>query len=220
MAELFKDIPEALANSVEIARRCSLELKLGKSVLPAYPVPEGMTTEDYLARASLRAGLRCGSSNSRRQPTRRERSLAPMYESRLQIELGVICQMGFAGYFLIVADFIRWARENGVPVGPGRGSGAGSLVAYRTRHHGHRSVAVRLAVRTLLESRARVDARLRRRLLHGRSRSSHRIRRAALRPRARLANHHVRHDGGEGRRARRRARRTVRATASRIRSRS
>ena len=128
MAELFKDIPEAIENSVEIARRCSLEVKLGKSVLPAYPVPEGMTTESYLRQEAQR-GLERRLEQLMKGPTTRpiEREA---YERRLETELGVICQMGFAGYFLIVADFIRWARENGVPVGPGRGSGAGSLVAY------------------------------------------------------------------------------------------
>jgi DNA polymerase-3 subunit alpha len=129
MAELFKDIPEALANSVEIARRCSLELKLGKSVLPAYPVPDGSSIEDYLRAESVR-GLAQRLEKLALQPVS-VRSIPPdAYHARLDIELGVICQMGFAGYFLIVADFIRWARENGVPVGPGRGSGAGSLVAY------------------------------------------------------------------------------------------
>jgi DNA polymerase-3 subunit alpha len=128
MTELFKDIPEAIENTVEVARRCSLELKLGKSVLPAYPVPSEMTTEDYLREEAAR-GLQMRFQQLAQAPKPRQIS-HPEYESRLQIELGVICQMGFAGYFLIVADFIRWARENGVPVGPGRGSGAGSLVAY------------------------------------------------------------------------------------------
>ena len=128
MAELFKDIPEALENTLEIARRCSLQLTLGKSVLPAYPVPSGMTTEDFL-RAEAARGLARRLEQLAGTVTTRKIERAE-YEERLQIELGVICQMGFAGYFLIVADFIRWARENGVPVGPGRGSGAGSLVAY------------------------------------------------------------------------------------------
>ena len=120
MAALFADIPEALANSVEIARRCSLTLKLGEVRLPQYPVPAGLTTEQYL-RTEAAHGLseRFGGGP---QPE--------VHRARLTSELDVICQMGFAGYFLIVADFIRWARENGVPVGPGRGSGAGSLVAY------------------------------------------------------------------------------------------
>ncbi|HEY8508785.1 MAG TPA: DNA polymerase III subunit alpha [Steroidobacteraceae bacterium] len=122
MAELFPEVPEALANSVEIARRCSLVLKLGKPRLPVYPVPEGQTTEEFL-RAESERGLE--RRLAKIQPADPEK-----YRKRLEVELGVICQMGFAGYFLIVADFIRWARNNGVPVGPGRGSGAGSLVAY------------------------------------------------------------------------------------------
>ncbi len=129
MAHLFRDIPEALVNSVEIARRCSLELTLGKSVLPAYPVPSQMTTEEFLREESARGLVRRLEQLAAHPPVGR-RIPKEEYESRLEIELGVICQMGFAGYFLIVADFIRWARENGVPVGPGRGSGAGSLVAY------------------------------------------------------------------------------------------
>ncbi len=128
MVELFKDIPEAIQNSVEIARRCSLSLTLGKSVLPAYPVPSGMTTDDFL-RAESAKGLALRLNQLAKVATTKPIA-HEAYESRLQIELGVICQMGFAGYFLIVADFIRWAKENGVPVGPGRGSGAGSLVAY------------------------------------------------------------------------------------------
>ena len=127
MAELFADCPELLMNTVEVAKRCSLEIKLGASMLPAYPVPVGSTTEDYLrdeAQRGLRDRLAATPAPGSAPRVREE------YEQRLALELGVICSMGFAGYFLIVADFIRWARENGVPVGPGRGSGAGSLVAY------------------------------------------------------------------------------------------
>jgi DNA polymerase III subunit alpha len=127
MAKVFADVPEALENSVEIARRLNLEIRLGKPSLPAYPVPSGQTTEDHL-REESKLGL------ERRWPVLAVAAGTPItreeYEHRLALELDVICQMGFAGYFLIVADFIRWARENGVPVGPGRGSGAGSLVAY------------------------------------------------------------------------------------------
>jgi DNA polymerase III subunit alpha len=117
MAELFKDAPELLDNTMEVAKRCSLEIRLGNSMLPAYPVPAGSSIDGFLRDESAR-GLSLRSVSS------------PAYQARLDLELGVICSMGFAGYFLIVADFIRWARENGVPVGPGRGSGAGSLVAY------------------------------------------------------------------------------------------
>ncbi|MBC7984363.1 MAG: DNA polymerase III subunit alpha [Candidatus Obscuribacterales bacterium] len=130
MAELFVDLPEAIENTVEIARRCSLELKLGKSVLPAYPVPAGITIEAYLQQESLR-GLDERLVQLRTYPPAGARIVPEAeYRQRLAVELDVICQMGFAGYFLIVADFIKWSRDNGIPVGPGRGSGAGSLVAY------------------------------------------------------------------------------------------
>jgi DNA polymerase-3 subunit alpha len=127
MCALFADAPGLVANTLEVAKRCSLEIKLGASMLPAYPVPAGGTTEGHLAEESGR-GL-----DERLEQARTLRGLsrdAGTYAERLALELGVICSMGFAGYFLIVADFIRWARGNGVPVGPGRGSGAGSLVAY------------------------------------------------------------------------------------------
>jgi DNA polymerase-3 subunit alpha len=127
MAELFADVPELLVNTVEVAKRCSLEIKLGASMLPAYPVPAGSTTEQYLRDESQR-GLDERLNQAR--ALHGVSSDAAAYGERLALELGVICSMGFAGYFLIVADFIRWARENGVPVGPGRGSGAGSLVAF------------------------------------------------------------------------------------------
>src|SRR6202049_4504542 len=124
MAALFADVPEALANSVEIARRCSLTLTLGEVRLPQYPLPAGVSTEEFL-RAEAARGLAARFTAAVSAP--------PAHSERLERELEVICQMGFAGYFLIVADFIRWAREHGVPVGPGRGSGAGSLVAYSLR---------------------------------------------------------------------------------------
>jgi DNA polymerase-3 subunit alpha len=126
MLTLFQDAPELLANTVEIAKRCSLEIRLGSPMLPAYPVPLGSSTEEFL-REESRRGLR---SRIDAAPALSAAAVITAYEARLDLELGVICAMGFAGYFLIVADFIRWARENGVPVGPGRGSGAGSLVAY------------------------------------------------------------------------------------------
>jgi len=127
MCALFADAPELLANSVEIAKRCSLQIKLGAAMLPAYPVPAGSTTDEFLREEAGRGlAARLGEARPLGAVPREE----PVYAARLSLELGVICSMGFAGYFLIVADFIRWAREHGVPVGPGRGSGAGSLVAY------------------------------------------------------------------------------------------
>jgi len=129
MLQLFSDLPEALENSVEIARRCNFTLRLGENFLPAYPIPDGHSIESFL-RAEANAGLE--QRLARLLPDAggdREKRVSP-YRERLMSELGVILRMGFAGYFLIVADFIRWARQHGVPVGPGRGSGAGSLVAY------------------------------------------------------------------------------------------
>jgi DNA polymerase-3 subunit alpha len=131
MCALFADIPEALENAVEIARRCSLTVQLGKNFLPQFPTPEGMTLDDYLV-AEARAGLEVRLRELYPDEAERERQ-RPTYETRLKFETDTIIQMGFPGYFLIVADFINWAKHNGVPVGPGRGSGAGSLVAYSLR---------------------------------------------------------------------------------------
>ena len=132
MAELFSDIPSALENTIEIARRCNLDLQLGDSVLPAFPVPDGQTESAFLeteAKRGLEAALARKFELEDVKDNERDRLAAPYFE-RLATELGVIQSMGFPGYFLIVADFIRWARDNNVPVGPGRGSGAGSLVAW------------------------------------------------------------------------------------------
>ena len=130
MAALFADLPEALENSVELAKRCNLEVKLGKSVLPAYPVPSSLTTEEYLRQEAVK-GLELRLEHFVAHATPGTRIIPQeQYRERLQNELDVICNMGFAGYFLIVADFIQWSKDNDIPVGPGRGSGAGSLVAY------------------------------------------------------------------------------------------
>lgn len=125
MAELFSDIPEALENTVEIAKRCTLELSLGKPFLPQFPVPENITLENYLEKKAQEAL----GTYFRDTPAITEEQHAE-YEERLALELDVINSMGFPGYFLIVADFIGWAKAQDIPVGPGRGSGAGSLVAF------------------------------------------------------------------------------------------
>lgn len=128
MALLFADMPEALANSVEIAKRCNLTLTLGKNFLPNFPTPNNESLDTYLmseARHGLEGRLDLLYPD---EAVREEKQAA--YHERLAFEVNVINQMGFAGYFLIVADFINWAKNNGVPVGPGRGSGAGSVVAY------------------------------------------------------------------------------------------
>ncbi|MCX7165121.1 MAG: DNA polymerase III subunit alpha [Rhodocyclales bacterium] len=128
MAELFADMPEALQNSVEIARRCNLTVELGKSRLPDFPTPAGEPLEAFLA-SEAHAGLVRRLELLYPDLAEREKQRST-YVARLDFEIATIVKMGFPGYFLIVADFIRWAKNNGVPVGPGRGSGAGSLVAY------------------------------------------------------------------------------------------
>ncbi|MFT4172889.1 MAG: DNA polymerase III subunit alpha [Rhodocyclaceae bacterium] len=128
MAELFRDLPEALANAVEIAKRCSLSITLGKNFLPQFPTPDGLSLDDFLVQEALR-GLDERLAHLYPNVEERERE-RPRYLDRLKFETDTIIQMGFPGYFLIVADFIQWGKNNGVPVGPGRGSGAGSLVAY------------------------------------------------------------------------------------------
>jgi DNA polymerase-3 subunit alpha len=127
MCELFADIPEAIENTIEISKRCNATVKLDEIFLPQFPTG-GMSTEDFLVKVS-KEGL------ERRLaflfPDQNERTVKRLeYDERLDIELGVINQMGFPGYFLIVMEFIQWSKDNGIPVGPGRGSGAGSLVAY------------------------------------------------------------------------------------------
>jgi len=129
MSELFADIPEALENSVQIAIRCNLQIKLGAPMLPDFPVPEGMTESDLL-RDQSEQGLELRLDELYDTANENFAAIRKPYDDRLKRELDVIIEMGFPGYFLIVADFIRWSRDNGVPVGPGRGSGAGSLVAY------------------------------------------------------------------------------------------
>jgi DNA polymerase-3 subunit alpha len=118
MSELFKTCPQAIKNTLEIAERCNLEIKFDQMHLPNYKVPEGETADTYLEKLCM-AGLKM-----------RYGSVADDHLNRLQFELATIRKMGFSTYFLIVWDFIRYARSVGIPVGPGRGSGAGSLVAY------------------------------------------------------------------------------------------
>ena len=129
MEVLFADIPQALENSVQIAMSCNLDIALGDPRLPDFPVPEGMDENDYL-RSLSQQGLEDRLSRLYDTSADDFAETRKPYDARLNRELDVIVQMGFPGYFLIVADFIDWSRKNDVPVGPGRGSGAGSLVAY------------------------------------------------------------------------------------------
>ncbi|VTU26642.1 DNA polymerase III subunit alpha [Variovorax sp. PBL-E5] len=128
MTQLFADVPSALANTVEIARRCNLTLTLGKPQLPNFPTPDGMPIEAYFRVASFE-GLEERLAHLYPDAAKRDAE-RPRYVERLEFEINTILKMGFPGYFLIVGDFINWAKKNRCPVGPGRGSGAGSLVAY------------------------------------------------------------------------------------------
>ncbi len=132
MAQLFADLPSALANTLEIAKRCNITLELGKSKLPNFPTPlvngQQLSADDYFRHVS-HEGLKERMAMLYPQEAEREKQM-PIYLERLEFEMATILKMGFPGYFLIVGDFIQWAKANGCPVGPGRGSGAGSLVAY------------------------------------------------------------------------------------------
>ncbi|WPC31177.1 MULTISPECIES: DNA polymerase III subunit alpha [Acinetobacter] len=131
MTALFSDIPSAIENSYHIAKRCNVTLQLGKYFLPDYPIPEGHTIDTYFAHLS-KQGLE-ERLNVLYPVAQRDEDWAEIrkpYDERIEYEINIINSMGFPGYFLIVMDFIQWSKNNGVPVGPGRGSGAGSLVAY------------------------------------------------------------------------------------------
>ncbi len=125
MAELFSDVPDAIDNTLALAQRCNLELRLGTYYLPAYPVPDAHTLDSWI-RSQSHDGLEERLAKYPLAPGHTRES----YVERLEIELDVIIKMGFPGYFLIVSDFIKWAKAQDIPVGPGRGSGAGSLVAW------------------------------------------------------------------------------------------
>ncbi len=131
MTELFSDIPSAIENTYHIAKRCNVTLQLGKYFLPDYPIPEGYTIDTFFAHLS-KEGLE-ERLNFLYPPEERDEhwpEIRKPYDERIEYEINIINSMGFPGYFLIVMDFIQWSKNNGVPVGPGRGSGAGSLVAY------------------------------------------------------------------------------------------
>ena len=127
MQALFSDIPEAIENTIEIAKRCNLKIPLGKVHMPQFPLPEGYTESDYFRQRAV-MGLDSRLATLKTEHTKEEWQRP--YKERLEEEIKIILNMGYAGYFLIVADFIHWAKNNDIAVGPGRGSGAGSLVAY------------------------------------------------------------------------------------------
>ncbi len=193
MATLFADLPEAVENTVEIARRCAFKVAKRDPILPKFADDE---VEEL--RRQAWEGLEA------RLAVIPHAAPVEEYHARLEFELGIIEQMGFPGYFLIVADFIKWAKDQTIPgrAGPWLGRGlAGRLCAH---HHRPRPAALFAAVRALPQSRAGLDARLRHRLLHGPARRGHPLRPGEIRPRQGRPDHHLRHAPVEGRGARRR----------------
>ncbi|CDL54422.1 DNA polymerase III alpha subunit [Klebsiella pneumoniae] len=194
MCELFADIPEALANSVEIAKRCNVTVRLGEYFLPQFPTGD-MTTEDFLVMKS-KEGLEERLAFLFPDPEERAKR-RPEYDERLDIELQVINQMGFPGYFLIVMEFIQWSKDNGVPVGPGRGSGAGSLVAYALKITDLDPLEFDLLFERFLNPERvsmpdfDVDFCMEKRDPGYRARGGY------VRPRRGIADHHLRYHGGE-----------------------
>ena len=200
MHRRYADVPSALANTVEIAKRCNLSLVLGKPRLPNFPAR--WRVAGRLPGAAVRAGP--GKAPGLPVPGRgRARVKREQYYERLRWECKTIIQMGFPGYFLIVQDFINWGKNNGVPVGPGRGSGAGSLVAYALGITDLDPIRYDLLFERFLNPE-RVSARLRYRLLPGQPRTRHRLRQGKIRARGREPDRHLRHAGRQGRGARRR----------------
>ena len=199
MAESFAEWPEAVPTTLEIAERCALEIELGKLLLPRYPTADGEEPEAMLRRIADE-GLRARYGDP------------PPAEAveRLEFELGVIEEMGFASYFLIVWDFVRYAKENGVAVGPGRGSAAGSIVSYALNDHRPRPARQRPALRALPQPRPQIDAGHRHRLLGPRPRADDPLRRREVRPRIGRPDHHLRQDGAARRDPRRRPRARLR----------
>ncbi len=190
MVALFADLPEAVENSVEIARRCAFAVAKRKPILPKFADDE---VQELRRQAS--EGL------ARRLKVIPHAVSPAEYQARLEFELGIIEKMGFPGYFLIVADFIKWAKDHKIPVGPGRGSGAGSC-RLCPDHHRSGPAALCASLRALSEPRAGQHARLRHRLLHGPPRRGDPLCARALWPRQGRPDHHFRRASVQGRRAR------------------
>ena len=199
MADSFAAWPEAVPTTLEIAERCNVEIELGKLLLPRYPTPDGEEPEAMLRRIADE-GLRARYGDP----------LPAEAVERLEFELGVIEEMGFPSYFLIVWDFVRYAKDNGIAVGPGRGSAAGSIVAYALTITDIDPLAERPALRALPQPRPQVDARHRHRLLGPRPRAGDPLRRREVRPRIGRPDHHLRQDGAARRDPRRRPRARLR----------
>ena len=187
MAESFSRWPEAVPTTLEVAERCQVEIELGQLLLPQFPTPDGEEPAAMLRRLATE-GLR----------RRYGDPLPAEAVERLEFELSVIAEMGFDSYFLIVWDFVRYAKDSGIAVGPGRGSAAGSIVAYSPQHHGSRPARQRPAVRALPEPRPEVDAGHRHRLLGSGARAGDPLRGRQVRARVGGADHHLRQDGPQG----------------------
>ncbi len=196
---------EAVTNTVAIAERCAVSFDTGQLHLPTFTAPDGRPPADYF-RDLAREGLARRLAEDVAQMPETERLPAEKYRDRLEYEIGVIEKMGFPSYFLIVSDFIRYARENRIAVGPGRGSAAGSIVSWALRITEIDPAPVRPALRALPEPGADLDARHRHRLLPGAARRGHRVRHEEVRPRERRADRDVLAAQAQARRAGRRPR--------------
>jgi DNA polymerase-3 subunit alpha len=201
MAALFADHPAVLENAVEIAKRCNLELSLGKYYLPAFPVPAEHTIDSWLRNSAL-AGLE---ARLAKHPVAAGHT-RESYLARLDLELDVILKMGFPGYFLIVADFINWAKQHDIPVGPGRGSGAGSLVAWALGITDLDPMPYDLLFERFLNPERVSMPDFDIDFCMDKPRRGDRVRRGEIRPRPRQPDHHLRHHGSQGGRARHRPR--------------
>ena len=184
MTASFTEWPEAVPTTLEIAERCNIDIELGKLLLPRYPTPDGEEPEAMLRRIAAE-GMRARYGD----PVPAEAL------ERLEFELGVIEEMGFPSYFLIVWDFVRYAKDNGIAVGPGRGSAAGSIVAYALTITDIDPLAERPDFRAIPQPRAQIDAGYRHRLLGPRPRADDPLRRRQVRPRIGRPDHHLRQDG-------------------------
>ncbi len=171
MFSVFEGYPEALENTVKIAERCNLEIQMGKLYLPHFPIPDNYADADDYLRKLCEQGLQ-----------ERYSKITADMRKRLDYELDVIKEMGYAGYFLIVKDFIDYARSINVPVGPGRGSAAGSLVSYLYENHQYRSAEIFPSVRAIFESRTYLDAGYRHRFRRPGPRQNYRLCRTKVRP--------------------------------------
>ena len=187
MRHLWRELPEACDNTLRVAERATSPSSRGRgATCPASPAPRARTRRPGSSRRSRRG---CSGASPSGVP---DDAL-----KQAHYETEVIVAKGYPGYFLVVADFISWAKDNGIRVGPGRGSGAGSMCAYAMRHHRPRPAAARPDLRALPQPRARLDARLRRRLRRAPARRGHQVRHREVRRRARRADRHLRHDQGQ-----------------------